>query len=238
MLLESQHVTAAFTESATGLLTARKSSRKLFIECSTIDVETSIAVSEAVKSSGLGSFVDAPVSGDPNGAKSATLTFMVGGSKQLFEEVFPLLCTMAKKESVFHCGPLGAGLATKQINNYLLGVIMIGVSEAMDMGIRFGLDPQILSSVINVSSGNCYNSLDQNPVKGVTTTSAVTKDFEGGFSMELCKGVLEMAIKLEKDVGPRSILSSVVASALERVSQSEKCKGKDCREASTNGLPI
>jgi len=57
------------------------------------------------------------------------------------------------------------------------------------MGIRYGLDPKVLAGVINVSSGRCYNSSDQNPVKGVTATAASAGDFEGGFSTELCKGV-------------------------------------------------
>ena len=65
---------------------------------------------------------------------------------------------------------------------------IVGVSEAMNMGIQYGLDPNVLAGVINVSSGRRYNSLEQNPVKGVTPTAASAKDFQGGFSTELCKG--------------------------------------------------
>jgi 3-hydroxyisobutyrate dehydrogenase len=98
---------------------------------------------------------------------------MVGGQKTLFDKILPILSTMGKPEPIFLCGDAGAGLATKQINNYLSGVTIIGVSEAMNMGSRYGLDPHVLAGVINVSSGKCYNSLDQNPVKGVTPTCCI-----------------------------------------------------------------
>ncbi|KFY80411.1 hypothetical protein V499_00710 [Pseudogymnoascus sp. VKM F-103] len=230
MLPKGPHVLGVFTNPTNGLLAAAPSaSPKFFLDCSTIETATSLKVGKAVESSGLGRFADSPVSGGPNGAYSATLTFMVGGSTEIFELVSPVLATMGKRDSLFHCGPAGAGLATKQINNYLSAVSIIGVCEAMNMGVRYGLDPKILSGVINVSSGKCYNSLDQNPVKGVTSTAAASKDFEGGFSMELCKGVVEMAVQLGKDVGAKNVLSDLVMKTFEDASQDERCKGKDCR---------
>ncbi|OBT53930.1 hypothetical protein VE04_05139 [Pseudogymnoascus sp. 24MN13] len=230
MLPKGPHVLVVFTNPTNGLLPAAPSvSPKFFLDCSTIETATSLKVGKAVESSGLGRFADSPVSGGPNGAYSATLTFMVGGSTEIFELVSPVLAAMGKRDSLFHCGPAGAGLATKQINNYLSAVSIIGVCEAMNMGVRYGLDPKILSGVINVSSGKCYNSLDQNPVKGVTSTAAASKDFEGGFSMELCKGVVEMAVQLGKDVGAKNVLSDLVMKTFEDASQDERCKGKDCR---------
>jgi 3-hydroxyisobutyrate dehydrogenase-like beta-hydroxyacid dehydrogenase len=219
-----------FTDPETGLLAASKSNReRLFIESSTIDVKTSLAVGERVKESGLGVFVDAPISGGPNGANAGTLTFMVGGPPELFARVKPIVCTMGAEKSIFHCGPAGAGLATKQINNYLSAVCILGVSEAMNMGIRYGLDPKVLAGVINVSSGKCYNSLDQNPVKGVTPSAASAKDFEGGFSTELCKGVVDMAVELGRNVGAKSVLSGIVQSTFQKACDNPKTSGKDCR---------
>jgi 3-hydroxyisobutyrate dehydrogenase-like beta-hydroxyacid dehydrogenase len=230
MLPKGPHVLDAFTNPSTGLLSAPPSgSEKLFIECSTIDVKTSLQVGEEVKKSGLGVFADSPVSGGPNGAVGGTLTFMVGGTPELFARIKPIVQTMGKEQSIFHCGPSGAGLATKQINNYLSSVCILGVSEAMNMGIRYGLDPKILAGVINVSSGKCYNSLDQNPVKGVTPTAASAKDFEGGFSTELCKGVIDMAVDLGKSVGAKSVLSDIVQDTFGKACKNEKTSGKDCR---------
>lgn len=231
MLPEGPHVHDVFTNPCSGLLSIPKptSGEKLFIECSTIDVKTSLLVGEAVQNSGLGCFADAPASGGPNGATAATLTFMVGGTSELFARVKPIIQTMGKEGSIFHCGPAGSGLATKQINNYLSAVCILGTCEAMNMGIRYGLDPKVLAGVINVSSGKNYNSLDQNPVKGVTPTAAAAKEFEGGFSMELCKGVIDMAIDLGKEVGAKSVLSEIVRNAFSKACKNEKTSGKDCR---------
>jgi 3-hydroxyisobutyrate dehydrogenase len=230
MLPKGPDVLDVFANPSNGLLAFPPSSPgKLFIDCSTIDVKTSLLVADKVKDSGLGQFVDSPVSGGPNGAHAGTLTFMVGGTAELFEATKAVVRTMGKEESIFHCGPAGAGLATKQINNYLSSVCILGVCEAMNMGVRYGLDPKVLAGVINVSSGRCYNSLEQNPVKGVTPTAASAKDFENGFSTELCKGVIDMAIELGKEVGAKSVLSDVVQSTVQKAVESERCSGKDCR---------
>lgn len=231
MLPKGSHVHDVFTNPSTGLLSIPKSSPrdKLFIECSTIDVKTSLLVGEAVRKSVLGLFADAPVSGGPNAAVAATLTFMVGGTPELFARVKPIAQTMGKEGNIFHCGPAGAGLATKQINNYLSAICILGTCEAMNMGIIYGLDPKVLAGVINVSSGKNYNSLDQNPVKGVTATAAAAVDFEGGFSTELCKGVVDMAVDLGKEVGAKSVFSDIVQSAFDKACKNEKTSGKDCR---------
>ena len=78
MLPKGPHVLDAFTNSTSGLLSASKENgqkEKLFIECSTIDVKTSLEVGKAVENSSVGKFVDSPVSGGPNGANAGTLTF-------------------------------------------------------------------------------------------------------------------------------------------------------------------
>lgn len=228
MLPKGAHVRDVYTNDKSGLLSAeRRDSPRHFIDCSTIEVATSLEVGRAVARSGLGTFVDAPVSGGPNGANGGTLTLMVGGPAPDFEFVRPVLELMGR--NIFHCGPAGAGLATKQINNYLSSVCTVGVSEAMNMGVQYGLDPKTLAGVINVSSGRCYNSLEQNPVKGVTPGAASETDFVGGFSVELCKGVLEMAIALGKEVGAQSILSDRILALYEKAVKDERTRGRDSR---------
>lgn len=231
MLPKGPHVEEVFTNSQAGLLTGipnAKSKKILFMECSTIDVATSNKMNDLVVSAGH-KFVDAPVSGGYNGAVAGTLTFMIGGSEALFDEVRPLAEAMGRKENVYHCGKQGAGLATKQINNYLGFVSMLGASEAFNMGRLYGLNPKTLASVINVSTGRCYNSSMENPVKGVTDTASASKDFEGGFSIELCRGVVEMALQLGEQVGARSVLRDVVLNTLEEASEDPRCKGRDYR---------
>lgn len=90
-------------------------------------------------------FLDAPVSGGVGGewgarvqsagAEQGTLTFMVGGSQDAFSRASPLLQDMGK--NLVHCGEVGTGQAAKVCNNMLLGIEMIGVAEALNLGVRW-----------------------------------------------------------------------------------------------------
>lgn len=70
-----------------------------------------------------------------NSAKNASLTFMVGGKEKDYEAAKELLLCMG--ENVVHCGSIGTGQAAKICNNMALAISMIGVSEAMNLGIRY-----------------------------------------------------------------------------------------------------
>ena len=95
--------------------------------------------------------VDAPVSGAEWGAKAAELVFMVGGAPADLERVRPLLERMGK--AVFHVGGLGAGHAMKCLNNLITSVNLLALSEGLVMGKRYGLDPEAMVDVLNVSTG-------------------------------------------------------------------------------------
>ncbi|SPJ72187.1 related to 3-hydroxyisobutyrate dehydrogenase, mitochondrial precursor [Fusarium torulosum] len=232
MLPRGEHVREVFTNPQTGLLSVAGSAKpgsKVFIDCSTIDVKTSQEVAAAVEASNLGLFADAPVSGGQGGADAGTLTFMVGGSPEAFETAKPTLALMGNPENLFHCGKAGAGLVTKLINNYLSAVNMIGVCEGMNMGRLYGLDPVLLASAINSSTGMSRNSREQNPVKGVSSVASSAKDFEGGFSTVLCHGVLQMAMELSEQLGAKSLLAPVVRDMYDCAVQNDKCRDKDFR---------
>jgi 3-hydroxyisobutyrate dehydrogenase-like beta-hydroxyacid dehydrogenase len=97
---------------------SKGSTPKFFLECSTIEVSTSNDVRGKIYASGLGDFVDSPVSGGIDSASKGELSIMVGGTAELYERAKPILRMMGKEQGIFLCGPPGAGLATKQINNY------------------------------------------------------------------------------------------------------------------------
>lgn len=99
----------------------------------------------------------------------------------------------------------------------------------MNTGIRYGLDPIVLGNVINASSGMSWNSLNQNPVKGVNSKSSASRDFEGGFPTELCLGVIKMAIQLAKQVDAKMIAGPVLLKLFEEAVNDPKCQGKECR---------
>jgi 3-hydroxyisobutyrate dehydrogenase len=120
-------------------------------------------------------------------------------------------------------------LVTKLINNYLSAVNMIGVCEGMNMGRLYGLDPILLASAINSSTGMSRNSREQNPVKGVSSVASSASDFEGGFSTILCHGVLQMAMELSEQLGAKSLLAPVVRNMYDCAVQNDKCRDKDFR---------
>ena len=90
-------------------------------------------------------------------------------------------------QRIIHCGPAGSGLAAKICNNLMLGVEQIVVAEAMLLGQRLGLDPAVLASVINGSTGACWSSSVNNPVPGALPEKSppCERGFAGGFATEL-----------------------------------------------------
>lgn len=162
----------------------------LFIDSSTIDVESARKAADMVREAGHSS-IDAPVSGGVVGSEAGTLTFMVGGTDEAFSRAEPVLQAMGRK--IVHCGGAGNGQAAKICNNMLLGVQMIAVSEAFVLGEKLGLDPQAFFDVASTSSGRCW-ALDTNcPVPGPVEGSPANRDFEGGFASGLMLKDLNLA---------------------------------------------
>lgn len=95
---------------------------------------------------------------------TGTLTFMVGGSEEAFERAKPVLSNMGK--NVVLCGGVGNGQVVKICNNLVLGISMIGVSEAMNLGVQLGMDAKTLAGIFNTSSARCWSSDTYNPVPG------------------------------------------------------------------------
>lgn len=153
---EGKHVAEVFRPQPGGALSIPWHVRgKLFIECSTIDLETSRAVSEAITELG-GDFVDAPVSGGPAGAQAGTLTFMMGmtESHPRKAEIHAIVPMMGK--NLFACGGPTLGLATKVCNNYISGTIAIATSEGFNLAMKLGIDPRTFQKVLNVSTGGSW----------------------------------------------------------------------------------
>ena len=98
------------------------------------------------------------------GAAAGTLTFIVGGSQENFVQAKALLCHMGK--NIFHAGDAGAGQVAKICNNMMLGILMSGTCEALNLGIENGLDPKVLSDIMLQSSGRNWALELYNPVSG------------------------------------------------------------------------
>jgi len=114
------------------------------------------------------------------GAEAATLTFMVGGAPAAFEAARPLLAAMGK--ATILAGPPGAGQAAKICNNLILGISMIGVSEAFVLAERLGLDRQKLFDIASKSSGQCWSMTAYCPVPGPVPSSPANRGYRPGFA--------------------------------------------------------
>jgi 3-hydroxyisobutyrate dehydrogenase len=167
------------------------------IDSSTIDPATARLVADAAAKQG-NPFADAPVSGGVVGAQAGTLTFMVGAEEALFEKLRPVFAGMGK--NMVRCGETGTGQVAKLCNNLLLGISMIGVAEAMQLGENLGIDPAKLAGIINTSTGRCWSSDTCNPYPGIVETAPASRGYSGGFGADLMLKDLGLAVDAARSV--------------------------------------
>ena len=180
MLPASAHVEGLYL--GAGQLLQHIAKGTLVIDSSTIAAATSQKVAQASQAAGI-DFIDAPVSGGVGGAVAGTLTFMVGSTNAQLERARPVLEKMGA--NIFHAGAVGAGQSAKICNNMLLGILMIGTSEAMALGVANGLDPKVLAEIMRRSSGGNWALEKYNPYPGVHETAPASKGYAGGFGTDL-----------------------------------------------------
>ncbi len=148
--------------------------------------------------------VDAPVSGAEWGAQAAELVFMVGGAAADLARVRPLLERMGK--AVFHVGGLGAGHAMKCLNNLVTSVNLLALSEGLAMGKRYGLDPEAMVDVLNVSTGMSW--VAQTHIK----QRVLSRRFDDPFKLALMVKDIGIAMALARDTATPAPLSEQAAS--------------------------
>jgi 3-hydroxyisobutyrate dehydrogenase len=190
MLPASRHVEGLYLGDR-GLLSFAQADA-LIIDCSTISPKVSQDLAAQAKAKGL-AMIDAPVSGGTAGAQAGTLTFMVGGNVQDVEKARPLLEKMGK--NIFHAGSNGSGQTVKVCNNMLLGIQMLGTSEALRLGIANGMDPKVLSDIMTKSSGSNWALELYNPCPGVMESVPSSKGYAGGFGVDLMLKDLGLAVE-------------------------------------------
>src|SRR5438874_2836115 len=145
----------------------------IIIDMSTIAPSVSRKLAEAASTKGV-HFLDAPVSGGSQGAVNGTLTIMVGGEREIFEQVRPVLEAMGKKENIFHVGPNGAGEVVKIVNNILVGAVAAAIAESFTLEVKAGAGVETMARVIGVSAGASWQLANQFPLR------AFRRNFEPG----------------------------------------------------------
>ena len=228
MLPEAKHVSQVFETPETGFLALQNSiSPKLFIDSSTVSPFYSLSLAQKVVSATHLSahLLDAPVSGGVKGAQTGTLTFMLGSPKELVPIVTSVLEKMG--QHVMWCGPPSSGLSAKLANNYILACMNVATAEAMNLGLHLGLDPHILTEVINSSTGASWCSRINNPVMGVIPGAPAERDYEGGFGVQLMKKDLRLALEAAESVDAKMVLGEHMAKVYEDIAADEKLAAKD-----------
>jgi 3-hydroxyisobutyrate dehydrogenase-like beta-hydroxyacid dehydrogenase len=144
--------------------------------------------------------VDAPVSGARKGAEEAALVFMVGGAPDAVARVTPLLDVLGARR--FHLGPVGAGHAMKCINNMITAMTFMATAEGLTIGRRYGLDPDVMTDVLNVSTGMSW--ISQTHIKQRITS----RTFDDPFKLALMAKDVGIALDLAKRKGLPAPLAS------------------------------
>ncbi len=200
MLPAGKHVLSVYEDIA-----PKAKAGAVFIDSSTIDVESARKAHAIAARYGLLS-VDAPVSGGTGGAAAGTLTFMAGGDKAAFDKAEPVLKPMAGR--IVHCGDAGAGQAAKICNNMILGISMIGVSEAFVLAEKLGLSHQALFDVASTSSGQCWSLTSYCPVPGPVPNSPANRDYQPGFAAALMLKDLKLSQEAAQQAGAATPLGA------------------------------
>lgn len=136
-------------------------------------------------------YLDSPVSGGVAGARAGKLTIMVGGPEEVFWQVKPVLECLGEK--IYHVGDVGAGDAVKVVNNLLLGINMAAVAEALVLGVKAGLKPEVMLEIIGNSSGQSY------AFKAKVANFVLPGRFEPGFAIDLQAKDLDLALQTARE---------------------------------------
>ncbi|MBB88269.1 MAG: 3-hydroxyisobutyrate dehydrogenase [Xanthomonadales bacterium] len=191
-----------------GLL-ASLPSTTLVIDSSTIAAESARTVWAAADALGI-RMIDAPVSGGVAAATAGTLTFICGGREADIDAARPVLEAMGK--NVLRAGDSGAGQVAKICNNMLLAVHMIGTAEALALGDAHGVDPAVLSEIMLASSGRNWSLEVYNPWPGVMENAPASKEYQGGFMVDLMHKDLGLALAAAQAEGASTPMGALARS--------------------------
>ncbi len=173
----------------------------LVIDCSTISPSASREFA-AELAQGDVRFVDAPVSGGSEGAVNGTLTIMVGGEAADFERARPILAAMG--HTVTHMGPVGAGQATKAVNQVIIAATYLGVAEGIVLALQAGLDVEKVVAALSAGAAQSWILTNR-------SGRMIANDYPLGFKVSLHRKDLGIALDLAREVGASLPIAGLAA---------------------------
>ena len=169
----------------------------LIIDCSTIDIETSLELGNEAKKLGI-KMIDAPVTGGVMGARIGKLNFLVGGSDEAVALAKPLFDIMGQK--ILHAGPQGSGVGVKICNNMSLGISMIAASEALMLAKRLKMDLKKVHEIMKNASGNNWALSTYTPIPNLTDGVPSNNKYRPGFTAAMMRKDLRLAMDAAQSV--------------------------------------
>jgi 3-hydroxyisobutyrate dehydrogenase len=197
-------------EAAAGELLGRMAPGSVLVNVSTVSPALVRRLAGRAEERGI-DVVDAPVTGAADGAREATLTFMVGAEPEPLERVRPLLDALG--QTIVHMGPVGAGSAAKLLTNMLWFVHVVALADALALGVKAGIDLTAFARLIPESAGGSWVASHDLP-------SIVRGDDDESFTLALCckdlRLIAELAGELGYDAGPLTLARERFETARER----------------------
>lgn len=190
---------------------------RVFLDCSSIDVATTRRLAGAAAAAGCG-FVDAPVSGGPEGARDGTLSFMVGGAQDHVARVRPLLDIMGRR--VIHFGETGSGQAAKACHNMICGITMLGVCEAFALAESLDLDAGKFHDLCRGAAAQSWILDNRCPVPELTSDAPASHGYAPGFAARLMAKDLSLAQQAASISGQTTPLGAEAARRFARFAAS------------------
>ncbi|HEX7158035.1 MAG TPA: NAD(P)-dependent oxidoreductase [Edaphobacter sp.] len=184
----------------------------LVIDCSTISPKATEEIAIKLRERGIG-FVDAPVSGGSEGAAHGTLSIMAGGTDQDFARALPILQAIGTR--ITHMGPAGKGQVTKLLNQILVVVNMLAVSEALIFGRAAGLDLAKAVQAVESGAGGSWMLSKRAP-------QVLDNYWQPGFMVDLQQKDLDLVLEYARQLGVPLLATSIISQLYARLQHDGK----------------
>jgi 3-hydroxyisobutyrate dehydrogenase-like beta-hydroxyacid dehydrogenase len=180
-------------------------------DCSTVSPHESVLMAKELEAMGI-EFLDAPCTGSKAGAEGGTLTFMIGGRKEVFDSTRPWFEAMGK--TLYYCGESGMGLRAKLTQNLILGNLLQAFNEGIVLSTKAGVDPELMLDILN-------NSAARSGFISIKAPMVFKRDFTTNFSVKWLEKDIGLAVDLGSELGVPLMLTGLTQQLL----QSAMAKG-------------
>jgi 3-hydroxyisobutyrate dehydrogenase-like beta-hydroxyacid dehydrogenase len=145
-------------------------------------------------------FLDAPCTGSKGGAEGGTLTFMVGGDRDVFERTRTYFEPMGK--SLYYCGGPGLGLQAKLSQNLILGNLLNAFNESLVLSTKGGVDPELMLDILN-------NSAARSGLVSIKAPAVFRRDFSTNFSVKWLEKDMALMLESAAELGVPAPLTAI-----------------------------